>query len=273
MTKYEIIYEALQEKVNNNEIDINFAEEVNDLAYEDYLLESIMFDDSYDFIFERNEELLDTNPEYTKYNKSNNEIFIKSFKEASTTYKDSIKKVKKLIKEKKYKNAKKEINKSVSDLKKLKTLVDETPNTLSDYGCVYLMDTINSILMSYTLASILGYVVDKTAELEYKNGRPIELTSKDGIKYDKIEKPSQSAEFKEIKKNIVKRSKPNSIYDVGRGISSKIIDGKLREKLLSSKWDKNIFKRKAYKAISKELNILKKLDKKIDKLVEKEKKN
>lgn len=36
MTKYEIIYEALQEKVNNNEIDITFAEEVNVLAYEKY---------------------------------------------------------------------------------------------------------------------------------------------------------------------------------------------------------------------------------------------
>lgn len=39
MGKYEIIYEALQEAVNNNDISLEFAESVNDLAYNKYVVE------------------------------------------------------------------------------------------------------------------------------------------------------------------------------------------------------------------------------------------
>ena len=39
MTKYELIFESLQEKINNNEISYEFAESVNELAYNKYITE------------------------------------------------------------------------------------------------------------------------------------------------------------------------------------------------------------------------------------------
>ena len=42
MDEYELIYEALQEAIDNDEIDIEFAEAVNDLAYDKYMNENAL---------------------------------------------------------------------------------------------------------------------------------------------------------------------------------------------------------------------------------------
>lgn len=44
MDKYNEIFEALQEKVNNGSISSEFAESVNDLAYEKYIVEAVKVD-------------------------------------------------------------------------------------------------------------------------------------------------------------------------------------------------------------------------------------
>ena len=50
MTKYEMIFEAIQQKYDNGEITFEHAEKLNNIAYEKYAIESEEEDDSEDLV-------------------------------------------------------------------------------------------------------------------------------------------------------------------------------------------------------------------------------
>lgn len=110
MYDYNLICEALQEAINNGEIDIDFAESVNDLAYSKYVLESG-----------------DADPEVIR--KSSKE-FLDMLNERKKSNKEGVTEIKAALKNKDYVTANKKVDDLLKETRDLKKRISSMNSTV-----------------------------------------------------------------------------------------------------------------------------------------------
>lgn len=229
MNKYEIIFESLQEKVTSGELTIEQAEELNDTAYQKYVVEGTEechIDEAVvdsiingDITFEEAADIIE---ESGNDNINANEVYKKALRDASTDFNDSIRSIKQSIKQKQFTKAKAEVITGKITLKRMKSLVEKTPSNISD-------DAISQC------SKIIG--TGLSAEIMYRLIGEINDTNYNGI-----------------------------------GLMSGAVS--TADSLLKWKRGKgmNVYKQKALKAINTQFVALNKVEKKLEKAIEKSKK-
>lgn len=278
MTKYEIIADKLQSQIDSGEITLEFAEEVNTIAYTDYLFETVIDDETISNYFDIMEAV--TKSTYSgKSVLTSTQVYIDAIKKSSEAYKSNVGNIKDLIKDKKFKNALDEIEECEGILRELKHLVNSTPESITENEIILLGKVIGKALIVTTLFATIYYVW-KT----YDEGHKGVIDMKEvKVKPNKGEKNSLADPNKQTK--YVKQSPLESAKDE----SKKYFKDYMNEQkemlpltaaivalttLASKKTHNSVndFKKQANKGIDGELKALTKLRKKCIKLKEKSEK-